>query len=78
MYYSEKYRLHSSWTGLVQGKKAKEYYYKGKHRNVFLLQILKDSGEKITLETEEVTYNAVEVGDKIIKEKGQYQPRKIV
>jgi hypothetical protein len=76
MYYSERYRLYSSWTGLVQGKKTKEYFYKGQHRTIYLLQILKDTGEKITLETAEGVYKAIEVGDKVIKEKGQYQPKR--
>jgi hypothetical protein len=78
MYYSEKYRLYSNWSGLVQGRKTKECYYKGQHRTVYLLQILKDTGERITLETSEETYKSIDVGDKVVKEKGQYQPTRSV
>lgn len=77
-YYSEKYRLYSNWYGVVQGKKTKEYYYKGQHRTVYLLQILKDTAERIILETSEETYKSIEVGDKVIKEKGEYQPKRSV
>ncbi|MCM0649727.1 hypothetical protein NBE98_15280 [Clostridium swellfunianum] len=78
IYSAQKYRLESTWSGLVQGKKAKDYYYKGQHKKCFILQILKDTGNRLTLEVDETTYKTVEVGDRMIKEKGHIHPRKTI
>lgn len=76
MYYSEKYRIHSSWSGIIQDKNSKDYLHKGQRKYVFMLTISKDNGEKLTLDVDETTYKSVEVGDRVKKEKGQYNPNK--
>jgi hypothetical protein len=77
-YVIEHRRVDHIWSGLVQGKKIKEYYYKGQHRKAYLLQILKDTGEKLALDVTEDIYISLQVGDKIRKDKGQYYPTKSV
>lgn len=75
-YFIEFSRLNTTWTGLVQGKKTKDYFYRGNHSNIYILQILKDNGEKLTIDVTEELYKSIEVGDKVKKDKGQYYPFK--
>lgn len=75
-YFIEHSRLNHSWYGLVQGKKIKDYYYKGNHSYIYILQILKENGEKLTIDVPEEIYKSIEVGDKAKKDKGQYYPSK--
>lgn len=77
-YFIEHRRLDNSWAGLVQGKKIKDYFYRGNRSNIYILQILKDNGERLTLDVDEKLYKSIEVGDRVKKEKGQYYPNKSV
>ncbi|MBL4935833.1 hypothetical protein JK636_08680 [Clostridium sp. YIM B02515] len=75
-YFIEHSRLNNIWNGLVQEKKTKDYFYRGNHSYIYILQILKDNGEKLTIDVSEEMYKSIEVGDKVKKDKGQYYPSK--
>lgn len=77
-FYLENRRKQSSWTGILQDKKVKEYFYKGQHRSVYLLYILKDNGDRLTYDVDETIYKTLNVGDRVKKEKGIYYPHRTV
>lgn len=76
-FYLEKHRRNKSWSGVVVDKKITDYYYKGRHRNVYILYIQKNNGEKVTLSVGESLYNSTKIGEKVDKNKGDYFPTSI-
>lgn len=73
-FYLERQRKQSSWAGILQDKKIKDYFYKGQHRNVYLLYILKDNGDRLTYNVDETIYKTLNVDDRVKKNKGDYYP----
>lgn len=77
-YYLEFRRKNSSWVGTLENKKITDYFYKGRHSNVYILYITKDNGEKVTYNVDESFYNNLHVGDRVTKDKGSYYPTKLI
>lgn len=77
-YYLEYLNKNRSWAGILENKKISDYFYKGRHSNVYILYITKDDGEKLTYNVDETVYQDIHVGDRVTKEKGSYYPTRIV
>lgn len=77
-YYLELKMKNSSWLGTLESKKISDYFYKGKHSNIYILHILKDNGEKMTYNVDETVYLNIQVGERVTKEKGQYYPTRLI
>lgn len=77
-FYLERLRKQNNWTGIIQDKKVKDYFYKGQHRKVYLLYILKDNGDRLTYNVNETIYKTLNVGDRVKKDKGDYFPTRTV
>lgn len=69
-------RTKSSWLGIVENKKSKDYYYRGIHNVIYQLYIIKDNGERFTYTVSENVYSDINIGDKVKKEPGEFYPKK--
>lgn len=77
-YYLELRKKNSSWAGTLENKKISDYFYKGKHSNVYILYIIKDNGERLTYNVDEIVYHDIHVGDRVTKQKGEYYPTRLL
>jgi hypothetical protein len=73
-YYLELRKKNSTWAGTLENKIISDYFYKGYHSSVYILYVIKDDGEKLTFDVDEIVYQNIDVGDRVTKVKGSYYP----
>ena len=74
--YQVKRKTNEEWLGVLEDKKYRTHYHKGKKEEC-MLYFCKDSGEKVRRDVNVATYNSLNIGDRVQKSKGELYPVRI-
>ncbi len=75
--YSVIRRNNQQWIGVLQNKKIITYYSKRK-KTKYRMCFDSDLGKKVVFDVNEATYNSINIGDRVQKSKGQFEPTRIL
>lgn len=72
--YLDNRREKLTWSGTLEDKKIEHYFYRENNTKVYIIDVRKDTGEKVTYSVNADMYHSIENGARLVKGSGNYLP----